>query len=135
MFELKIDILEIMLNNCGALRMNTLEISQQFLPDEPLWKRVPTRDHNGHPYSDFMMIIPKLRTKPHAILQDTIEEIRKVLEFYNKVVVFADLNLKLNLLWVTVKPVPGICLELPAAIRMRVPEAKLVANRGLYKTG
>ena len=98
-------------------------------PAEPLWKRVPTRDDQGHPLSDFMMIIPNLRCKPHHLLQKTIELIRDVLSLYRNIVVFADLNLKLNLLWVSVKPVPGICLELPAAIKMQVPEAVLVAQK------
>jgi len=43
--------------------------------------------------------------------------------------VFAEVNLKLNTLWVTVKPVPGICLELAAAIKVRIPEALLVAQK------
>jgi hypothetical protein len=43
--------------------------------------------------------------------------------------VFADMNLRLNVLWVTVRPIPGICLELPAALKTRVPEAMLVAQR------
>ncbi len=98
-------------------------------PAEPLWKRVPTRDTEGRPYSDFMMLIPRLRTKPRPILDATIAEIQGVLEHYRRVVVFADLNLKLNVLWVSVRPVPGICLELPAAIKCRVPEAMLVGQR------
>lgn len=98
-------------------------------PAEPLWKRVPTRDQDGRPFSDFMMLIPRLRTRPRAILEATIAEIHAVLEHYRKVVVFADLNLKLNVLWVSVRPVPGICLELPTAIKCRVPEAVLVGQR------
>jgi hypothetical protein len=98
-------------------------------PAEPLWKRVPTRDDNGGPLSDFMMIIPKLRTKPRELIHRTIEEIQKVLEQYQRAVVFADLNLKLNVLWVSVRPIPGICLELPTAIKMRVPEAILVGEQ------
>ena len=43
-------------------------------------------------------------------------------------VVFADLNLKLNLLWVSLRPRPGAISELVAAIRLRVPEALLVAH-------
>jgi hypothetical protein len=39
------------------------------------------------------------------------------------------MNLKLNALWVTVRPIPGICLELPAAIKMQVPEALLVGQK------
>ena len=97
-----------------------------FDPAEPLWKRVPTRDHDGRPFSDFMMLIPRLRSRPQHILQATIGEIQGVLEHYRKVVVFADLNLKLNVLWVSVRPVPGICLELPAAIKTRVPDVDVV---------
>jgi hypothetical protein len=96
---------------------------------EPLWKRVPTHDENGSPLSDFMMIIPKLRSSPGHIIKNIITEISTVLGHYEKTVVFADLNLKLNVLWVSVKPVPGICLELPAAIKMRVPQAMLVGHK------
>jgi hypothetical protein len=39
------------------------------------------------------------------------------------------LNLKLNILWVTVHPVPGICADVAAAIHHRVPEAKLIASK------
>ena len=101
----------------------------QFDPAEPLWKRVPTRDTEGRPYSDFMMLIPRLRSQPRDIVEATITEIHGVLEHYRRVVVFADLNLKLNVLWVSVRPVPGICLELPTAIKCRVPQAMLVGQR------
>lgn len=101
----------------------------QLDPGEPLWKRVPTRDTDGRPFSDFMMLIPRLRTRPHAVIESTVADIHAVLDHYRKVVVFADLNLKLNLLWVSVRPVPGICLELPTAIKCRVPEAMLVGQR------
>jgi hypothetical protein len=52
-----------------------------------------------------------------------------VLARYGDAVVFADVNLRLNTLWVTVRPIPGICLELPAALKHRVPEALLVAHK------
>ena len=98
-------------------------------PAEPLWKRVPTRDEQGRPLSDFMMIIPRLRNRPRHLLERTVSAIEDVLASYGRTVVFADLNVQLNILWVTVRPVPGICLELPTAIKMRVPEALLVAQK------
>lgn len=101
----------------------------QLDPAEPLWKRVPTRDADGRPFSDFMMLIPRLRSRPRHVMEATIAEIQGVLDHYRRVVVFADLNLKLNVLWVSVRPVPGICLELPAAIKCRVPEAMLIGQR------
>lgn len=98
-------------------------------PAEPLWQRVPTRDEAGRALSDFMMIIPRLRDKPHAALTLTVARIEQVLLAYRESVVFADLNLALNVLWVSVRPVPGICLELPTAIKLRVPEALLVSHK------
>ena len=103
--------------------------SVHFEPAEPLWKRVPTHDSSGQALSDFMMIIPKLRNKPAHSLQKTINSIEHVLAHYKDKVVFADLNLKLNVLWVSVKPVPGICIELPTAIKLHVPEALLVSHK------
>lgn len=98
-------------------------------PDEPLHKRVPTRDTEGQRLADFMMIIPRLRDKPEAALRDTVAELEHVLGVYHRIVVYADLNLRLNVLWVSLKPVPGKSLELATAIKARVPEALLVANK------
>jgi hypothetical protein len=94
----------------------------------PLWNHVPTRDSEGQRLSDFMMLIPKLRNKPQTQLKHVLQQLQEVLEYYQHAVVFADLNLRLNVLWVSVKPIPGICLELPAAILARIPEARLVAQ-------
>lgn len=101
----------------------------EFLPAEPLWKRAPSRDECGRPLGDFMMIIPRLsgRSGPH--IQHTLEVIDSVLNEFHHAVVFADMNLHLNILWVTVRPIPGVCLELAAALKIRVPEALLVTHR------
>jgi hypothetical protein len=98
-------------------------------PSEPLWKRVPTRSEDGGLLSDFMMIIPGLRSKPEQLIVRTVNKIQQVFDSYHHAVVFADLNLRLNLLWVSVKPIPGICLELAAALKDSVPEAMLVAAK------
>jgi hypothetical protein len=112
------------------IRDNTdLKRSGEMLPAEPLWKRAPARDAQGRPVSDFMMIIPKLGKKPPLHIKTTLSQIDGVLQCYRHVVLFADINLKLNTLWITVKPVPGICLELAAAIKVSVPEALLVAHK------
>ena len=108
----------------------TLRLSQhtELCAAEPLWNHVPTSDNEGQRLSDFIMLIPKLRKQPQHHIQHVLQQIQEVLEMYNHAVVFADLNLRINVLWVSVKPVPGICLELPAAILDRVPEARLVAQ-------
>jgi len=97
-------------------------------PAEPLWKRVPTHDEQGKPLSDFMILIPRLSKRSLRRQQATLDSLQRVLEEYRHVVVFADLNLRLNLLWVSVRPQPGICLELPTAILACIPEARLVAQ-------
>jgi len=107
----------------------TMTLAIDLAPAEPLWQRAPTRDHQGRMLSDFMMIIPKLRKQPSAVIQLTVGKIERTLNNYQRYVVFADLNLKLNVLWVSVKSRPGVCLELATAINTVVPEAKLVAQK------
>lgn len=97
-------------------------------PSEPLWKLAPTRDENGTSFVDFLMLIPKLKKKPESYIDATLGKIHRVLSQYSHVVVFADLNLKINCLWVSHKAQPGLCTELSAAIRHQVPEALLVAD-------
>ena len=95
---------------------------------EPLFKRAPREDELGRPLSDFMIIIPQLRTRPQRLIQFKVDRIQQVLSRFSDVVVFADLNLKINVLWVIVRQVPGACLEIPSAILHAVPEALLVAH-------
>jgi hypothetical protein len=110
--------------------MNELKLSSctEISPAEPLWKRAPTHDDSGQRLSDFMMIIPKLGKRSSQHIQQTLNRLQAVVNDYQKAIVFVDLNLRLNVLWVSVKPIPGICLELPTAIKARVPEAILVAQ-------
>ena len=58
-----------------------------------------------------------------------MNELRLLFDEYDGKVVFAELNMKLNLLWVSLSPAPGICLKFAAAINKRIPEAVLVANK------
>jgi hypothetical protein len=95
---------------------------------QPLWKLAPTRDTDGTSFVDFMMVIPRLKKKPQKYIERTLNEIHLVLSQYSHVVVFADMNLKINCLWISHKFQPGLCHELVAAIRHRVPEAVLVGD-------
>lgn len=79
--------------------------------------------------SDFIMLIPKLGTRSTERIRAITNELQAVFDYYRETIVFADLNLRLNVLWVSVRPVPGITLELATAIKLRIPEAVLVANR------
>jgi len=109
-------------------RQRRLPTAPELLPSAPLYKRAPREDEHGKPLSDFMMIIPRLRTRPQHLIQDTVRKIESVLERHANTVVFADLNLRINVLWVIVRPQPGICWNLPVEINEAVPDALLVAQ-------
>jgi len=110
--------------------MNLPKISLFPLLDsaEPLSKRAPAVDENGKALSDFMMIIPGLRDKPRQLIQQTMTEIHAALSCFQHAVVFAELNLKLNLLWVSIRPLHGIRCEIADTVRLRVPDARLVSH-------
>lgn len=99
-----------------------------LVPAEPLWKRVPTRDDEGQLLGDFMMLIPGLNQFPPNSCKQLVNKLNQLLGLYNEFVVFADLNLKLNILWISHKQVNGIGLEIAAAIHTLIPDAKLVAQ-------
>lgn len=113
----------------AAFSANRLPKIPHLEPAEPLWKRAPTRGDDGRPLGDFMMIIPGLREKHGAELWSVVDRVEQVLNHYQHAVVFADLNLRLSVLWVTVRPIPRICLDIASAIHFTVPEARLVAQK------
>lgn len=102
-----------------------------FQSAEPLWKRVPTRDHTGKPYTDFMMLIPGLKNFEPFYLRETINKMEMVLKLYEKDIILADLNLKINVLWVTLQPHIGLSSEIAALIHHVVPQAKLVSQHAV----
>lgn len=93
---------------------------------EPLYKRLPKVDEQGRLLSDFMVLVPGMRDWPRPKLLDAMAGMQAVLATFQEVV-FADLNLPLNLLWVSVKPEPGIIAKVAAHLIFRIPEAKLVS--------
>ena len=118
------------LNICNAntLMQDASSRLPQIQQSEPLWKRVPTRNQYGKPYVDFMMLIPGLKNFDSSKLQDIIKKVEAVLQHYEKDIILADLNLKLNVLWVTINPNIGLTTEIAALIHHVVPEAKLVSQ-------
>lgn len=106
---------------CSAL------IEQTIKPALPMWKVVPTHDENGKMLTDFMMLLPKLRQQPKDYIERTVLAIEAVLACYREVV-FADVNLSINVLWVSLRHRSGLVLEIAGAIRTRVPEALLVGH-------
>jgi len=99
-----------------------------FVESSPLWSRVPARDEDGKPYSDFMMLIPGLKKESDATVEAYLIKIRESLLSFESVVVYVDLNIRLNLLWISIKPVPGITRHMVDAIQRNIPHARIVAG-------
>ncbi|MBS1146187.1 MAG: hypothetical protein H6R08_363 [Proteobacteria bacterium] len=110
-----------------ACASTTLTINSDAQPGLPLWQIAPTHDSAGQRLTDFMMLIPRLRSRPSIEIERISRGIQTILSLHQDVV-FADLNLKLNLLWVSLRPRQGAISEVAAAIRLSVPEAVLIAH-------
>ena len=105
-----------------------LKLSINLTPAVPLWKLVPTRDADGGPVSDVIMIIPKLKTKPEQHIKDTFANIEFALTQFSDEVLFANIDMKLNTLWVSFKAVPGVYADIVSSLKINVPEAVLVGD-------
>ncbi len=105
-----------------------LKLSVDLCPAEPLWKLAPTRDKEGGPVSDVLIIIPKLKTRPEQYIKDTLANIEFALKQFSNEVLFANVDMKLNTLWVSFKAVPGVYVEIVATLKDNVPEAVLVGD-------
>ena len=106
-----------------------LQQSLEYSANTPLWQRVPTRDESGKYLIDFMMVFPGLKKTSSEKRKQTLNTITQILSEYADIVVFADLNLKMSLLWVSLKPKRGMIIEIPAAIMKQIPEAKIISDR------
>lgn len=92
----------------------------------PLWTRAPSRDAQGKPFIDFMMIIPGLKQADSMVIEGHMIKLRDCLGPFGHKVAYVDLNVKLNLLWVSARPVPGLTRELVTAIQQVIPQARVV---------
>jgi hypothetical protein len=98
-------------------------------PAQPLWRLAPTRGDDGRAVADFMMLIPGLADRP-ALSRDRVSQrIRAVCATYGERVSFADVNYRINVLWVSVDAVPGLAGQVASAIRSAVPEALLIGGQ------
>ncbi len=99
-----------------------------FIVSSPLWSRAPSRDAQGRPYFDFMMLIPGLKSLDQDGIENITLKLTNCLKAFEHVVVYVDLNTRLNLLWVSIKPVPKVSLHIMQAIQYEIPEARVVAG-------
>ncbi len=103
------------------------EAPQALEPAAPLWRHAPARDAAGKPLCDCMLLVPALRAGglPRVLAS---AQLHAVLTEFGDRVVFADLNLRLGLLWVTVQSQAGLSAEVAGAIQQRLPGARLVGS-------
>ena len=99
---------------------------------EPLHRRLPKTDAAGRHLGDFMMLIPGLRDLPRSRLDERLASLQALVETSDEIV-FADLNLPLNLLWVSVTSRNGVITEVSTRIRQRFPEALLIGHTTLER--
>ncbi len=108
--------------------MPNLKLTTPLSPAEPLYKRAPSHDEHGRALSDFMVIIPGLMKEPQYKIEAAIAHMERVFSEFSHAVVFADLNLKINLLWVSIRPLPGVRFEITERLRENIPQALLVSH-------
>jgi len=72
-----------------------------------------------------MVLILGLRDLSRAEFSERVAGLQAVLGQYQQVV-FADLNVPLNLLWVTLIPEFGLITTMTKSLRQRIPEARLI---------
>jgi len=94
----------------------------------PLWQRVPTRTEYGELAADFMMLIKRLKQFHRQKQQHILNQLQYILTGYEKVILFAEVNVQLGTLWVSHRPRPGLGLEIAAHIHDCIPEAKLISQ-------
>ncbi len=102
--------------------------SVSWVGGEPLWKMVPKRDARGQAYADFMMLAPGLKGRSQREMGVILQVIRGILARFGDAVAFADFNMDIRVLWVSLECRPGLMFRVVAALRVHVPELKLVAH-------
>ena len=111
----------------GCMEFSLIKTTQIHTA-EPLWQRVPTRTEHGELTADFMMLIKRLKQFHQHRQQQIFSQLHQILHGYESVILFAEVNVKLGILWVSHRPRPGLGLEIAALIHHCIPEAKLISQ-------
>lgn len=98
-------------------------------PAEPLWQRVPTRTDAGELVADFIMMLTGLKQLDPMARQAIYDRLYDVLRIYDKVILLAEVNVRIHTLWVSHKPTPGLGTEIASMIHHHVPQARLISQR------
>lgn len=98
-------------------------------PAVPLWQRVPTRTDAGELASDFIMILSGIKQLGAAQKQLIYDTLYQTLKTYGADILLAEINTRMNTLWISHKPRPGLGVEIAAIVHHHVPQAKLISER------
>ncbi len=112
----------------AARKADGLAAPAQWEAGQPLWQRVPKRDASGRPYVDFMMLAPGLNRRSAVEQHQVMVLVRGVLERFGDDIVFADFNLDINVLWVSLRCQPGLMTQVVCLLRAKVPMLRLVSH-------
>lgn len=95
---------------------------------QPLWQRVPKRDEVGRLLADFTMFAPGLKGRLPSELGAWLVLVEGALKRFGSLVVFADFNLQIQLLWVSHEARPGLGLQIVDGLRSVAPELLLAGQ-------
>lgn len=111
--------------------MNDLRLGINYGPaSKSLLERVPTMDECGKPLGDMLVILPRLREKTSHEIELTARGLDRALGQFPAQIMFAELNVNRNTLWVSMRPTKGIRACIASAIKYEVPDAKLIGHLG-----
>lgn len=99
----------------------------ELAPGGDLWRHAPARDATGRPVCDLLMLLPGLRGGGHTATL-VRHHLHSVLQGFGDRVLFADLNVRLGVLWVSVRGEAGLSAEVIEAIRKQIAGARVVAH-------
>jgi len=105
---------------------------QKSIPHEPavpLWQRVPTRTDAGERASDFIMLLAGIKQLSSTQKQLIYDTLYQALKMYHADILLAEINTRMNTLWISHKPRPGLGAEIAAMVHHHVPQAKLISER------
>ena len=113
----------------NGTEMSELRLGISYGPaNSTLLDRVPTTDEYGKPLGDMIVLLPRLREKTAHEVTLIARGIDRALSQFSAQIMFAELNVNRNNLWVSMRPTKGIRAYIATAIRLEVPDAKLIGH-------
>lgn len=75
------------------------------------------------------MLIPRLASRGPAFFEHSAAALCRVCEAFGERILFADINRRTGVLWISVQANPGLCAEVAYAIQRELPQALTVGGQ------